>query len=261
MARAEPHPPAGFELARLAAQPWRVVESQHVVATRRLVDSSAEQEVLEELIEGAKPPVPDEPAFAGLHYLLSTPFRYPPLPHGSRFGTRAERGIWYGADQRSAALAEAAYYRLVFLAGTEADLDPILVDLTVFRAWVATARGVDLTDLAGTPHAGVEAEISSPVSYTTSQRVGAAMRAESVEAFRFRSARDPDGGSNVGLFTPAAFRRKKPDGFETWYCVVTPHVVEMSRRYEVRPTRRALHVHRFRRQLFEVDGTLPMPAV
>ena len=74
-------------LRPLSGRAWRVVESQHLFSTRKLVDSDAEQALLEELIEEVKPPtgVP-----AGLHYLLFTPFRYPPLRHGSRFGTRAE---------------------------------------------------------------------------------------------------------------------------------------------------------------------------
>lgn len=247
-------------LGELHARPYRVVEGQHVVSTRRLVDSSAEQEVLEELIEGVKPPFPDEPGIARLHYLLSTPFRYPPLRWGSRFGTRAERGIWYGADRLATALAEAAYYRFVFLAGTEADLEPILVDLTSFRASVSTDRGIDLTADGGSPYADAAAEISSPVSYGTSQRVGAELRAAGAAAFRFRSARDPTGGTNVGLLTPAAFSRPRPDGFETWYCVITTDAVEVSRRHAFVPSRRT-RVYRFPRQVFEVDGALPAPAL
>ena len=74
----------------LRVDPWRAVEGQHVISTRKLVDTDDEQRVLEELLEGSKPPLrPDE---SELHYLLFTPFRYPPLRWGSRFGTRAERG-------------------------------------------------------------------------------------------------------------------------------------------------------------------------
>src|SRR5690348_8741721 len=59
---------------RLGVSAWRVIEAQHHVSTRKLVDSAEEQELLEELIESSKPP-----AVAGvrLHYLPSTPFRYP----------------------------------------------------------------------------------------------------------------------------------------------------------------------------------------
>lgn len=246
------------ELGVLAGRPWRVVEAQHVVSTRKLVDTAAEQALLEELIERAKPPVPPEPEFAGLHYLLATPFRYPPLPYGSRFGTRAERGIWYGADRLPTALAEAAYYRLLFLAGTEAEIEPILVDLSAFRVRVRTERGADLTRL---PFVEREAEISSPVSYSLSQALGRELRAAGAEAFRYRSARDPEGGTNVGIFTPGAFAARKPEPPETWYCVATRSGVELSRRSLVGPARAAETAHRFPRETFEVDGVLPVPAV
>jgi len=247
-ARAEP----GI-LQVLVSRPWRVVEAQHVVATRKLVDSDAEQHLLEELIERAKPPVPPEPEFAGLHYLLSTPFRYPPLPYGSRFGTRTERGLWYGGEALRTAFCEAAYYRLVFLEGTEADLEPVAVYLSAFRVRVRSERAVDLTR---EPFAAHEAEVSSPVSYAASQVLGREMRAAGVEAFRYRSARDVDGGTNLGLFTPAAFAVSRPDSLQTWYCVAVRAVVELSRSDLL-----ARGAFRFPRERFEVDGELPMPGL
>ena len=69
------------ELRQLQLVAWRAVEAQHQVSTRKLVDTAAEQELLEELIETAKPP---DITGGRVHYLLSTPFRYPPLRHGSR---------------------------------------------------------------------------------------------------------------------------------------------------------------------------------
>ena len=39
---------------------WRLVEAQHHVSTLKLVDSVAQQEVLEDLIETTKPPLPPE---------------------------------------------------------------------------------------------------------------------------------------------------------------------------------------------------------
>ena len=85
------------EFQPLALSPWRAVEAQHLVSTRKLVDSADEQILLEELIDRAKPP---DRTGGTHHYLLSTPFRYPPLRHGSRFGSRHERGIWYGSETR-----------------------------------------------------------------------------------------------------------------------------------------------------------------
>src|SRR2546429_7726835 len=45
----------------LALDAWRVVEAQHMVATRKLVDSDEEQAMLESLIERAKPPARQGP--------------------------------------------------------------------------------------------------------------------------------------------------------------------------------------------------------
>ncbi len=90
------------ELRSLRLSPWRVVESQHQVSTRKLVDSAEEQVLLEEMIDRVKPP---DITGGRLHYLLFTPFRYPPLKHGSRFGGRRERGIWYGSGDRRTALS------------------------------------------------------------------------------------------------------------------------------------------------------------
>jgi hypothetical protein len=232
-----------------------VVESQHVSSTRPLVDSLAEQEVLERLLDATKPPVPGGREFRGLDFLLFTPFRYPPLPHGSRFGTRSERGIWYGSEEVRTALAETAYYRLVFFEGTAARILPSATGLSAFRASVRTSAGVDLT---APPFDAHRARISSPSRYGDAQRLGAEMRAAGVEAFRYPSARDPRGGVNVGLFTPAAFAAKRPRGAsETWRCTVTAAGDAELVRQDLVAVRRYL----FPRSAFLVRGKLPAPAV
>ena len=129
------------ELRPLRLTSRRVVEAQHQVATRKLVDSADEQALLEELIERAKPP---DATGGRQHYLLFTPFRYPPLRHGSRFGGRHERGIWYGSEDRRTALWEVAYYRLLFLDGTRAELGTVMTQLTAFTVRMRTLRGIDL---------------------------------------------------------------------------------------------------------------------
>lgn len=231
---------------------WRVVESQFIVSTRKLVESAAEQALLEQLLEQVKPPLPRGRAFARLHFLLSTPFRHPPLPHGSRFGTRAERGIWYGSRDLACAFAEVAYYRFVFLAGTAADLGTVSVDLSAFRAAIRTQRGVDLTR---PPFSLYEECISSKTSYVSSQRLGRDMREAGVEAFTYVSARDRSRGTNVGLFVPA-FARTQPSGFRTWVCTANKERVELS---EKDVFRKRLYV--FERIEFEVRGRLPVPAL
>ena len=238
----------GSELRPLRVAPWRAVEAQHHVSTRKLVDSAQEQELLEELIDRVKPP-----ATAGtLHYLLYTPFRYPPLRHGSRFGTRGEPGIWYGSETRATAFAEVAYYRMVFMEGTRADLGTLATQLTLYRVSARSSRGVDLAAPPFDKHRRV---IAAPDRYGETQALGAAMRAAAVELFRYPSARDPARGLNVAAFTPVVFGRAKPRDLETWHCTATRTSVEVVKRdYFGR------EIHVFRRESFLVSGALPAPA-
>lgn len=240
----------GCKRRRLRLTPWRVVEAQHLVSTRKLVDSLEEQAVLEQLIDTAKPP---SRAPARLHVLLSTPFRYPPLPYGSRFGTRREPGIWYGSEGQRTLFAEMAYYRLVFLEGTTADLGELATWHTAFTVRIRTSRGVDLTMR---PFDVDRTVIASKTDYADTQALGTAMRADGVEAFRYPSARDLQGGVNVGVFTPAAFGAAQPRQFETWHCVATRDRVEVVRRDFFDEA-----AFTYSRIDFLVAGSLPAPAL
>jgi hypothetical protein len=237
-------------VATFSLTAWRVVEAQHLVSTRKLVDSTDEQVVLEAMIDRVKPP---ENTRSRLHYLLFTPFRYPPLRNGSRFGTRRERGIWYGAMNRRTAFAEVAYYRMVFLAGTHAALGTLETALTAFTAHVRARRGIDLTTPPFDAH---RRAISSPTSYVSSQALGASMRVADVDVFRYYSARDTEDGINVGVFSPAAFGNSKPRGFETWHCAASRDRVDLAQRdYFKRGT------FTFPREQFLVNRVLPAPAL
>ena len=237
------------EIRRLDVSPWRIVEAQHQLSTRKLVDSAEEQMLLEDLLERAKPP---SRAPLRLHYLLSTPFRYPPLRHGSRFGTRFEPGIWYGSESRRTAFAEVAYYRLVFLEGSSADLDLVTTQHTAFSARVRTARGVDLSRKA---FARARSDIASPSNYTATQALGVDMRASGVEAARYPSARDKEGGMNIAVFSPRAFTTARPKDLQTWHCVADRARVEVAKRDYFGVERYA-----FERTEFLVNGALPWPA-
>ena len=79
--------------APFAPDLWRAVEAQHKIATMVLVDTLDEQALLESLLDQSKPPLPEP--LRRLHWLLFTPFRYPPLPTGSRFRGPAEAGVFY----------------------------------------------------------------------------------------------------------------------------------------------------------------------
>jgi hypothetical protein len=226
------------------------VEAQHQVSTRKLVDSNEEQELLERLIDSVKPP---DPTGGRLHYLLFTPFRYPPLAHGSRFGGRRERGIWYGSMDRRTAFAEVAYYRLLFLEGSKASLGTVETPLTAFTARVRTSRGIDLV---APPFDAHRRAIASPTSYSSSQALGNAMRGAGVEAFKYPSARDVAGGINVGVFAPSVFGNTKPKSPETWHCTADRTRVEFTQADYFKRDKFA-----FPRAQFLVQGVLPSPAL
>jgi hypothetical protein len=216
------------------------------------VDDVEDQRLLEDLLDRVKPPVPREAREGSLHWLLFTPFRYPPLRHGSRFAAHHEPSLWYGSVRVRTALAEMAYYRLSFLDGTAADLGTVTSELSAFRARWRTRRGADLARPPFDAHAS---EIASPVSYDASRLLGAEMRADGVEAFRYPSARDKTGGINVGLFSPRSFADRAPDRQETWHAAIRRDRVECVQRD-------AFHdrLEVFARSEFEVEGVLPTPA-
>jgi hypothetical protein len=120
---------------------WRGVEAQHVVSTMRLVDTKEEQDMLEQLLERSKPPLPAMKV--PKHYLLATPFRYRPQ-HPSRFRRAGTLGLWYGAEELSAACAEVAYWRYRFIMDSVALMKTeLLTEHTFYQAKVE-GRAIDL---------------------------------------------------------------------------------------------------------------------
>ena len=229
---------------------FRLVESQEQIATNALVRTLAEQALLEDLLEASKPPVPT--AAAGLHYLLATPFRYPPLPYGSRFGSRFEPSLFYGARSPRTTLAESAYYRFVFWSGMAT---PPAASMhtrhTMFRAELRTHRGLQLQKA---PFDEFAATLADRSHYAATQALGTELRQAGVEAFEYQSARDPETGTNVALFTPAALGARTPVILEEWLCETdADHVSYYSRH--------GGGFHDYRLSVFTIDGVLPMPAV
>lgn len=234
--------------------PWRVVEAQHVIATRKLVNSDEEQGILEDLLEEAKPPRPYDKECKNYHYLLWTPFRYPPLKYGSRLGTTNDRGIWYGSKALETAFAEKAYYTILFRSGSEADFGVFESAITAFCVAVSTKKCADLTK---PPFAEFEDKLSSPSSYLASQHIGKHLREKGAEAILFRSARCPDRGINLAVTDISAFKGRKPYDNTSWFCISSNTTVEFQAVgfQSVLPTRNV-----FSRADFEINGNLPSPA-
>ena len=225
----------------------RMVESQELVATCELVKSLSEQVLLEQMIERSKPPAPvlEE----GLQYLLYTPFRYPPLKHGSRFGRRHEPSLFYAAKTERTLLYECAYYRFVFWSAmTIPPRHPILTQHTQFTASYA-GMGFRLQDH---PFVNYRHVLRDPCKYDATQSLGTAMRKVGVQVFEYESARDPDAGLNVGLFTPEALISKKPSNLNGWLCQLTDTRVVFSDKRN--------QIYEFDISQFQFNGTLPRPA-
>ena len=201
---------------------WRVVEAQHMASTMRLVDSLADQAVLEDVLEESKPNVPREAA--RLHYLLSTPFRYRPRI-GSRFRAPFDPGVWYGAEELRTALAEKSYWRLRFLLDSPGtpDLPPV-----PHTAFTAAIRGSSI-DLTIPPFVVQRVRWTDPVEYAPTQALAGAARDANVQIVRYESVRDAQRAACAAVLTPSAFARPLPKRQETWFIAAARERVRCTR--------------------------------
>jgi hypothetical protein len=165
---------------------WRAVEAQHVVATRPLVDSLAEQEVLESVLEASKPRVPLQ--CTGFDYLLYTPFRYPPPSRGSRFRSYDDPGVWYGAEAVRTSCAELGYWRWRFVKDSHGLTRLDGVSHTVFQA-VARGKSVDLRK---EPFVRDESMWGNPEDYGACHTLARTARTAEIQIIRYASVRDPE---------------------------------------------------------------------
>ncbi len=178
---------------------WRAVEAQHVVATRALVDSIAEQEVLEAVLEASKPRVPAR--CAGLDYLLYTPFRYAPAPGGSRFRGYDDPGVWYGAESVRTSCAEIGYWRWRFVKDSHGLTRLDGVPHTVFQVM---ARG-SCIDLRKDPFVRDESMWTDPGDYGACHALARVARAADIQIIRYASVRDPEHGGCGAVLDCRAF--------------------------------------------------------
>ncbi|MDR3384029.1 RES family NAD+ phosphorylase [Cupriavidus basilensis] len=210
-------PPAvASERKPFALTLWRAVEAQHVVSTMPLVDSLEEQAVLEAVLDAGKPAVPADARH--LHYLLFTPFRYPPSPWGSRFRAEQDPGVFYGADDIRTACAELGYWRWRFLLDSPAlpriDARPH----TLFQISVRT----DGIALDAPPFAEDAAKWTDPDHYDACHALARTAREAGLGMIRYTSVRDPEHGACAALLTPRAFAEPQPRTTTTWMLTVRP---------------------------------------
>lgn len=234
-------------IASIDTLAWRIVEDQGRSSTRKLVATNQWHDVLEKMLEETKSPLTID--LKKMHYLLFTPFRYPPLEYGSRFGKQHERGIFYAALELETALAEKAYYKLAFIRAYKSN-NSIQMNFTSFQIKIESKQAIDLTTDPFDKHRG---NISSPISYKDTQPLGASMRGCGVEVFVYYSARARFPAKNIGIFSPKAFGQNHniERTFIAWNCFATQDLVEFSKKMSDAP------VEIFNATDFFIDGKFP----
>jgi len=227
---------------------YRLIETQEATATLHLVDDLTEQFQLEQMLDQVKPAY--RQGTEHLHYLLKTPFRYPPLRHGSRFGSRQMPGIFYASEHTQTCLAEVAYYRLLFLQDMLTPyLKPVHSEHMLFQLQLLTTKATDLTL---PPVAHLHAQLTDKRYYGFTQQLGQWLAEHQCSVIRYRSARSD--GVNIAILQPDAIHSTSPEQSEQWFCQSSEQAVLF------RLKNSSSAPIRFEREAFLVDGVLPRPA-
>lgn len=205
---------------------FRIVETQERSATRTLVDDLDEQSLLEDIIDGYKPPNRD--GYDTYHYLIATPFRYPPLKHGSRFGSREEHSFYYASEEVETCLAEAAYYRFVLFDGMESPYQEKVV--SEHQYFSVRAQTTSAVDLASITDKDMQAVLTSKLDYNATQKIGTWLRNHGAKLIRFRSARAKQ-GVNVAIDNIAVIVSPVPENSTNVLCET--HAVEGTVRFSI----------------------------
>lgn len=192
---------------------WRVVESQSQISTMKLVDTLDQQNMLEDIIDRSKPKYP--PACEGMNWLIASPFRYWPYLNGSRFRRQFQTdGCLYASDSAETAIAEFAFYRLLFfMESPELEKANIEIEATAFSVQIETRRSIDLTR---SPFSAKSSVWMDPNNYDACQELADLAREKGIQAIRYRSVRDPQQGMNIALFSPQAVSSREPIATQTW---------------------------------------------
>jgi hypothetical protein len=140
---------------------------------------------------------PEERVYGpGAGYVMA-PFAYP-SPDGTRFGPPAlsapSFGVYYAARDEATAIAEVKHHRIAFLEATRAAAQDL--DFQVLNAPVRGAHFYDLRDRQREFKA-----VYSPTDYSSSQKLGAALREKGADGIAYDSVRR-EGGECVAVFRP-----------------------------------------------------------
>jgi hypothetical protein len=214
------------ELQRLKTDVTRIVETQEYAATTSLVDDLDEQSLLEELLDEVKPDY--RKGTECLHYLISTPFRYPPLKYGSRFGDITMPSYFYASEDVETALSECAFYRFVFLDDMAVPYNkPIKSEHMSFSVNIDAFATADLTKVVSED---IVTSLASPVNFIFTQQLGKHLTQKiGATALRFYSARAKENkGVNIAVTKPEVIISKKPENNVNWICHTTAEKISFN---------------------------------
>jgi hypothetical protein len=180
----------------------------------RLVDTLDEQSTLEAVLEASKPERRSHTE-RRLHYLLETPFRYPPHRHGSRFRRRGQHaGVFYAGETLETTLWEVAFYKFLFRADAPgASLPANAVEHSVFSVRVGSEAALDLT----TPPFASRADVWMHLwEYAPCQSFADVARESGIELLRYASVRDPEHRESVAVMALRVFKTTAPARLQSW---------------------------------------------
>ena len=148
---------------------------------------------------------PEERVYGpGAGYVMA-PFAYP-SPDGTRFGPPALRapsfGVYYAARDEATAIAEVKHHRVAFLEAMRAAAQDL--DFQVLNAPVRGAHFYDLRDRQREFTA-----VYSSTDYSSSQKLGAALREKDADGIAYDSVRR-EGGECVAVFRPRCVGPARP---------------------------------------------------
>ncbi|MDN5787335.1 RES family NAD+ phosphorylase [Pseudorhodobacter sp.] len=217
-------PPFEGTLAPYARVLWRIIEGQYRSSTIRIVDTFAEHDLLEAMLEDSKPPVPEE--CRHLDYQFWSPFRYGCYPKDSRFRRKGRTpGVWYGSEAPLTALCEMIWGTLRFFgASTATPLPRKAIEYSAVAADIKVPLMLDLTEA---PWRGA-GDWMAPLDYSDCLMLADNLRAAGGEAIRYASVRHPDHAPNVAVLTCRGFADPHPVALQTWHVQYAQTLVRAS---------------------------------
>lgn len=203
---------------------WRGVETQYIAASMKLVDTLEEQDVLEQLLEESKPPIP--PTQVSKHYLLLSPFRYFPQ-HSSRFRPGQQSGLWYGSSTLEGACSEIAYWRMRFIldsVGLSGD-GAVVTEHTFYQATVQ-GKAINLMEAPWVDFAHIW---KHPSDYSATHKLAEAAVKTGIQWIQYESVRAPS-CPLAAVLTPDALHASNAEidqSKQEWICKATRDAVLM----------------------------------